>query len=157
MQVQPYLFFDGRCEEAFEFYRSALGAESLMLLRFKDAPAGGPDEGCPGSPPSPDKILHMAFRIGETTILASDGRCEGKPAFQGFSLALQPSDISEADRILTALAEGGQVQVPLSETFFAPRFGIVADKFGISWMVVVQPREAAHFSSGERQSETAGV
>lgn len=132
--VQSYLFFDGRCEEAIDFYRSALGAELTMLMRFKDSPDS---QACPS--PAPDKVMHASFRIGETTVLASDGRCEGKSNFEGFSLALTASTEAEADRIFAALSEGGEVQMPLAKTFFSPRFGMVADRFGVSWMILVAP------------------
>jgi PhnB protein len=137
MQVQPYLFFDGHCEEAVEFYRSALGAEVTMLMRYKDSPDPPP----PGmvAPGSEDKVMHTSFRIGETTVMASDGRCEGRPSFQGFSLSLTVPNETEADRLFTTLVDGGQVQMPLTKTFFSPRFGMVADRFGVSWMVVVAP------------------
>lgn len=158
MQVQAYLSFNGRCEEAIEFYRTALGAEVLMLMRFKDAPAGGPGEGCPGgTAPAGDKVMHCALRIGETIVLASDGMSQGEPSFHGFSLALSPSDAPEADRVFAALTEGGQVQIPLVETFFASRFGMLADKFGVSWMIVVKPIEAVPASTGARQSEAASA
>jgi PhnB protein len=137
MQVQPYLFFDGRCEEALEFYKSALGAEVEMLLRFKDSP----EPPAPGMvpPDSGDKVMHTSLRIGDTTVMASDGRCQGEPSFQGFALALTAADEVEADRLFAALADGGQVQMPLAKTFFSPRFGMVADRFGVSWMVVTAP------------------
>ena len=133
MQVQPYLFFDGRCEEALEFYKRALGAEVQMLMRFKDSP-----EPCEsGKTPPGEKVMHASFRIGETTLMASDGHCAGQPRFQGFSLSLTVANPTEADRVFAALSEGGQVQMPLAKTFFSPRFGMVADRFGISWMVIV--------------------
>ena len=135
MQVQPYLFFDGRCEEAVEFYQKALGAEVTMLMRFKDSP--GPLEPGMVAPDDGDKVMHMSFRIGETTILASDGRCKGQPSFQGFSLTLTVPDAAEAERLFAALAEGGQVQMPMAQTFFSPRFGMVADRFGVGWMIYV--------------------
>jgi PhnB protein len=137
MQVQPYLFFDGRCEEAVEFYRRALGAEVTMLMRFKDSP----EPYAPGMVPpgAENKVMHTSFRIGETTVLASDGRCVGQPSFQGFSLSLTVPDDAEAERLFAALADGGQVQMPLAKTFFSPRFGMVADRFGVSWMVYVAP------------------
>jgi PhnB protein len=134
MQVQPYLFFDGRCEEALEFYRRALGAEVQMLMRFKDNP-----ESQANPPDSGDKVMHTSFRIGETTVMASDGRCQGQPSFQGFSLSLTARDDAEAERLFAALADGGQVQVPLAKTFFSSRFGMVADRFGVPWMIVVAP------------------
>ena len=134
MRVQPYLFFDGRCEEAVEFYRRALGAEVTMLMRFKESPD-------PASVPAggEDKVMHMSFRIGETTVMASDGHCLGRPTFQGFSLSLTVSNDAEAERIYAALADGGRVQMPLAKTFFSSRFGMVADRFGVSWMVYVAP------------------
>lgn len=153
MQVQPYLFFDGRCDEAIEFYRTALGAEVLMLMRFKDAPESAPSEGCAGPMPAGDKVMHSALRIGETTVMASDGRCQGQPKFEGFSLSLAPRDEAEADRLFAALADGGQVQMPLTTTFFASRFGMVADKFGVSWMIVVAPMTAVPSATETRERE----
>jgi PhnB protein len=137
MLVQPYLFFDGRCEEAIDFYRKTLGAETTMLMRMKDSPEPAQPGMC--APGSDNKIMHASLRIGDTTVMASDGRCQGKPSFQGFSLSLSARDETEADRLFHALSDGGQVQMPLSKTFFSPRFGIVADRFGVSWMVVVMP------------------
>ncbi|HEY6280286.1 MAG TPA: VOC family protein [Burkholderiales bacterium] len=137
MQVQPYLFFDGRCEEAVEFYRKALGAEVVMLMRFKDSPE--PPQPGMVPPGSENKVMHASFRIGDTTVMASDGRCLGRPSFQGFSLSLTASNETEADRLFAALSEDGQVQMPLTKTFFSPRFGMVADRFGVSWMIVVTP------------------
>ena len=135
MQVQPYLFFDGRCEEALEFYRKALGAEVTMLMRVKECPDPLPPDMYP--PGSENKVMHASFRIGEATLMASDGRCLGKPVFQGFSLSLDARDEAEADRLFAALSDGGQVQMPLAKTFFSPRFGMVADRFGVGWMVIV--------------------
>jgi PhnB protein len=134
MQVQPYLMFDGRCEEASEYYRRALGAEVEMLMRFKDCPD---PEGCP--PGEGEKVMHMALRIGDSTVMASDGRCSGQPRFQGFSLTLDASNEDEAQRLFAALSDGGEVQMPLDKTFFSPCFGMVADRFGVSWMVIVEP------------------
>jgi len=138
MLVQPYLFFDGRCEEAIEFYRSKLGAEVTMLMRFKEAPEPHP----PGMIPrgSENKVMHSAFRIGDTTVMASDGDCKGKPSFQGFSLSLSVANEAAAERLFAVLADGGQIQMPLAKTFFSPRFGMVADRFGVGWMVVVMPQ-----------------
>ena len=132
MQVQPYLFFDGRCEEAVELYRKVVGAEVTMLMRFKD----GPDQGMVPVGAG-NKVMHMSLRIGDTTMLASDGRCLGKPAFQGFALSFTVPNADEADRVFGALADGGQVQMPLAKTFFSSRFGMVADRFGVGWMVYV--------------------
>lgn len=133
MQVQPYLFFDGRCEEAVEFYKSVLGAEVEMMMRFKDNPEPPPDP----TPGNADKVMHTSFRIGDTTVMASDGRCQGRPSFQGFSLSLTAPDEAEAERLFASLGDGGQVQMPLTKTFFSPCFGMVADRFGVSWMIVV--------------------
>lgn len=136
MQVQPYLFFDGRCDEALAFYRSALGAEETMLMRFKDCP--DPNDRARMTPESADKVMHASFRIGETEVLASDGRCMGQPDFKGFALTLNAATDAEADRLFAALSDGGQVQMPLASTFFASRFGMVVDRFGVSWMVIVR-------------------
>jgi PhnB protein len=137
MLVQPYLFLDGRCEEAVEFYRRAIGAEVEMLMRFRD----GPEPAQPGMVPpgSENKVMHAALRIGDTMVLGSDGRCLGQPNFQGFALSLTAANDTEADRLFAALAEGGQVQMALTKTFFSSRFGMVADRFGVSWMVYVAP------------------
>jgi PhnB protein len=136
MQVQPYLFFDGNCEEALEFYRSALGAEVIMLMRYKESPDPPPPDMLP--PGSENKVMHAEFRVGVTTVMASDGRCQGQPSFQGFSLALALADETEAARLFAALAAGGQVQMALEKTFFSSLFGMVADRFGVSWMVLVE-------------------
>ena len=134
MLVQPYLFFDGRCEEAIEFYRKVLGAEVDMLMRFKDSPE--PPQPGMVPPGSENKVMHANFRIGDTAVMASDGRCTGQPNFQGFSLSLTVADDAEAERKFALLADGGQVQMPLTKTFFSSRFGMVADRFGVSWMVL---------------------
>jgi PhnB protein len=135
MQIQPYLFFDGRCEEALDFYKKALGAEVVMLMRYKESPEP-PPPGCV-QPNSENKVMHCAYRVGGSTVLASDGNCKGKPDFQGFSLSLTVADEAEADRVFNALAAGGQIRMPLDKTFFSPRFGMVADRFGVGWMVYV--------------------
>ncbi len=134
MQVQPYLFFDGCCEAAVEFYRRALGAEMTMMMRFKDSP-----DQTTVPPGAGEKVMHASLRIGDTTVLASDGRCVGRPTFQGFSLSLTAPNEAEAERLFASLADGGQEQMPLAKTFFSPRFGMVADRFGVSWMIYVAP------------------
>src|SRR5918997_6836699 len=121
MQVQPYLFFEGRCEEAVAFYRAALGAEVTALMRFGESPDPPPPGMVP--PGSEDKVMHAELRIGDATVMASDGRCSGQPRFGGVSLSLSVPDEETADRLFAALAEGGQVQMPLGRTFFSPRFG----------------------------------
>lgn len=134
MIVQPYLFFDGRCEEAIDFYRSKLGAKVDMMMRFTDSPEPHPPGMVP--PGAEKKIMHASFRIGETEVMASDGRCLGKPDFQGFALSISAQTVAEAERLFAALSEGGQVQMPMSKTFFAAAFGMVGDRFGVSWMVI---------------------
>jgi PhnB protein len=135
MQVQSYLFFDGRCEEALGFYGRTLGAKVEMLMRFKESPEPHPPGALP--PGAEDKVMHASFRIGDTTLMASDGHAQGKPVFQGFALTLEVADDAEAERVFAALAEGGQVQAPLTKTFFSSRFGMVSDRFGVPWMVIV--------------------
>ena len=134
MQIEPYLFFEGRCEEAVEFYRKALGAGLVALLRFRDSPDPGMIP-----PGMEDKVMHACLRIGDTAVMASDGRCEGKPAFQGFSLSLNLADEAQAQRLFHALTEGGQATMPLAETVVAKRCGRVTDRFGVGWMIVVSP------------------
>ena len=141
MIVQPYLFFDGRCEEAVTFYQEKLGAQVLMSMRFKDSPepaSCGPD----GTKPDPDKIMHTSFKLGESLIMASDGNCEGKTKFDGFSLSISVKEKAEAERIFAVLSDGGQVCAPLVETFFSPAFGMLVDRFGVSWMVLVESQQS---------------
>jgi PhnB protein len=135
MQIQPYLYFDGRCDEALEFYRSALGAEVKMLMRFKDSPDPQPAGMVP--PGGENKVMHCTFRIGDTLLNASDGRCTGKMKFDGFALSLTTREESEAERLFAALSENGKVLMPMTKTFFSPGFGMVADRFGVSWLVHV--------------------
>ena len=135
MQVQPYLFFDGRCEEAIEFYRRTLGAEVGMMMRYKDSPEPCPEGMIP--PGSESKVMHAAMQIGGTTVMASDGSCTGKPSFQGFALSVDAATDAEAKQKFDALGQGGQVQMPLGKTFFASSFGMITDKFGVTWMVIV--------------------
>jgi PhnB protein len=131
--IQPYLFFGGRCEEAIEFYGRAVGAEVVMMARFNEAP-----EPQPGLPDCfENKVMHATLRIGETMLMASDGRCEGPQNFEGFSLSITVPDEAEADRLFAALSEGGLVTMPLEKTFWAPKFGMLQDKFGVGWMVSV--------------------
>ena len=135
MHVEPYLFFNGRCEEAIEFYKRALRAEVVMMMRNKEAPDKPPPGMLP--PGSDEKVMHATLRIGNNNIMLSDGRCDGKPVFNGFSLSLDAANEADAKRLFAALAEGGTVQMPLAKTFWSPSFGMVADRFGVSWMVSV--------------------
>lgn len=144
MPVTPYLFFNGRCEEAIDFYKKAIGAEVEMMMRFKDAPPppeGANAEECGPMPPgSEDKIMHACMRINGAPVMASDGCCSGEPVkFGGISLSIDAKNEAEADSMFNALAEGGKIEMPLMETFFAKRFGTVADRFGVGWMIIVQP------------------
>jgi len=136
-QVQPYLFFEGRCEEAIEFYKGALGAKVEMMMRFRENPEPQPGMCAPGSE---DKIMHAAFHVGDSLVMASDGMAGGKPEFKGFSLSVNAKDAAHADKLFNALANGGKVTLPMARTFFSPRFGMVTDKFGVGWMVIVPPQ-----------------
>jgi PhnB protein len=136
MGVEPYLFFDGRCEEAVEFYKRALGAEATMLMRYKDSPDPHPPGMVP--PGYENKVMHATLRIGDSVVMAADD-CQGHSTFQGFGLALAPKTEAEAERLFAALADGGQVRLPLTKTFFSPRFGMVADRFGVLWMINTTP------------------
>jgi PhnB protein len=136
--IQPYLFFGGRCEEALEFYRSVLGAQIEMVMRFRESPEPPPADML--KPGYEDKVMHSSFRIGETTLMASDG-CGEETSFSGFSLSLSVASEAEADRAFAALADGGHVQMPLGPTFWSPRFGMLTDRFGVGWMINVVPAE----------------
>lgn len=137
--VQPYLTFSGRCEEALAFYREAVGAQVEMVMLFKDSP-----EPCPPGmlPPGfENKVMHSSFRVGDSVVMATDG-CHEEGKFHGFSLALSVGTEAEANRAFNALADGGKVQMPLAKTFWSPRFGMVQDRFGVAWMVMVEPQPA---------------
>jgi PhnB protein len=120
MRVEPYVYFQGRCEEALEFYRGAIDADATVLARFDD------------------KVAHAVLQVGDTVVLASDGQGSGQAEFSGFSLSLTVSEDAEAERLFDALSDGGSVQVPMAPTPFASRLGLVADKFGVPWMVLSQ-------------------
>ena len=132
MKVQPYLFFDGQCDEALEFYKRAVGAKVEMLSRFKDSP----DRSIPIRPGTEQKVMHATIRVGDSTILASDGDCKGQVRPQGFAWAINVPTVAEAERVFANLREGGQEQMPLTKTFFSERFGMLADRFGVSWMIL---------------------
>jgi PhnB protein len=134
MHVEAYLNFDGRAEEAIEFYKSAVGAKLEMMMRFKEAPA---DQQAMITPESKDKVMHAAMKIGDTTVMASDGYCTGKASFSGVTLSISADSTAEADKVFKALSDGGgKVTMPMTETFFANRFGMCSDKFGVGWMVI---------------------
>ncbi|QBC32563.1 VOC family protein [Pandoraea sp. XY-2] len=138
MQVHSYLFFEGRCEEAIAFYEKVLGAKRGMLMRYSESP-----EPCPSGmlpPGSENKIMHGEFTIGDSMVMASDGMVSGKPKFDGFSLSVDFAEVATAEKAFHALADGGEVNMPLGETFFAKTFGMVKDRFGMNWMVIV-PKE----------------
>jgi PhnB protein len=139
--IHPYLFFEGRCEEAIEFYKKALGAEVQFMMRYKESP----EPPAPGCMPagSENKIMHGQIRIGQAVVMMSDGRCSGKPAFDGFSLSLSYATEADVDRYFNALADGGKIIMPLAKTFFSPRFGMVADRFGVGWMLI-RPGDMPH-------------
>jgi PhnB protein len=138
--IQPYLMFNGHCEEAIEFYRKALGAEVEFSMRFKESPEPPPPGMVP--PGSENKIMHCSFRIGSTTLMASDGCATGQPKFEGFSLSISVPNEAEADQAFAALADGGKIGMPLGKTFWSPRFGMVEDRFGVSWMVSVATQKS---------------
>jgi PhnB protein len=137
MQVEAYLFFNGDCEKAVEFYKRALGAEVEMLMRYKESPEPAPPGMVP--PGSEDKVMHTSFRVGKTRVMASDD-CSPQAAkkFQGFSLSISTPDAAAATKMFNALADGGQVQMPLGKTFWAPLFGMLTDRFGVGWMINVE-------------------
>ena len=137
MTVNPYLSFEGRCEEAIEFYKRAVGAEVQMLMRFKEMPAGACAEG-KSTPGTENKIMHASLQIGDSIVNASDGRCTGNTSFGGISLSLAAANDAQAQKVFTALSNGGQVTMPLGKTFFSSSFGMLTDRFGVSWMVIVQ-------------------
>ncbi len=134
--VRPYLNFEGRCEEALEFYRAHLGAEIVEMMRMKDSPEPCPDGSMP--PETGNKVMHALFKIGESTLMASDCRCSGEAKFHGISLAYNPPDEAIAGRAFAALADGGEVCMPLGKTFWSPCFGVVNDRFGVTWMMNVE-------------------
>ncbi|MBE7522679.1 MAG: VOC family protein [Burkholderiales bacterium] len=136
MQVQSYLMFDGRCEEALAFYGRALGATVTFLMRNRESPDPHPPGMLP--PGSEDRIMHAEFKVGDTVVMASDGYCAGKPQFAGFALAVSVPDDAIAKQRFDALADGGRVGMPLGPTFFATSFGMVQDRFGVDWMVLAR-------------------
>jgi PhnB protein len=135
MRVEPYLFFNGRCDEAIEFYKRTLNAQVVMVMRFKDSP----EPPKPGTipPGHENKVMHAGFKIGETLVMASDGHSAAAPNFQGFALSINVSTEVEADKVFAALAKGGSVMMPLAKTFFSPKFGMLTDKVGVNWWIIV--------------------
>jgi PhnB protein len=137
MKVQAYLSFEGRAEEALNFYKKTLGAKEGMIMRFKDAPAEAQADMKPGTG---EKIMHMSFTIGDTELMGSDGYCTGASKFEGVSLTYNAKDAADAEQVFKALGDGGQVRMPIGKTFFSPAFGMLADRFGLGWMVIVPHR-----------------
>jgi PhnB protein len=135
VKVEPYLSFEGRCEEAIEFYKTAAGAKVDMLMRFKDSPEPHPSDQI--TPGVENKVMHASLRIGDSTVMVSDGRCTGQPSFAGISLTITASSDAEAQRLFAALGAGGKVCMPLAKTFFSSSFGMVNDRFGVPWMIIV--------------------
>lgn len=135
MQIHPYLFFDGTCEDAIEFYRGALRAEVVMMMRYKESPDPVPPEMV--QPGWEDKVMHATLKIGDAILMASDGGCSDGVKHGGYSLSISVPDAATADRVFAALSQGGTIQMPLDQTFWSPRFGMLVDRFGVGWMVNV--------------------
>jgi PhnB protein len=133
MKIEPYLFFNGRCEEAIDFYKQALDARVAMLMRISESPQAHPAGLLP--PDSGNKIMHAALQIGDTSVMMSDGMCSGQLNFKGITLSLGVGDAAQAQRFFSALSQGGTVNMPLDKTFYASQFGMVTDRFGVPWMV----------------------
>ncbi|QFZ83444.1 VOC family protein [Variovorax paradoxus] len=146
MKVQSYLSFEGRCDEAIAFYKKALGAEVVQLMRYSEAPAGDPEgnaeAGCAGGMPSPDKVMHSVLRVGQTELMLSDGSCSGDAEFKGIMLSLSAGNDADVRKWFDALADGGQVIQPLTPTFFTTSFGMLSDRFGVGWLLVADPAVA---------------
>lgn len=137
--ITPYLDFAGRCDEALEFYRQALGAEVEMVMRFRESPDPPPPGMLP--PGFEDKVMHASFRVKGILLMASDG-CGGPATFTGVSLALSLPSETEAHQAFNGLADGGTVQMPLGATFWSPCFGMLTDRFGLGWMIMVPPSDS---------------
>ena len=136
MAVTPYLFFDGRCEEAIDFYKKTIGAEVGMMMRYKESPE--PPQPGMVPPGSDNKIMHACITVSGAPVMCSDGRCQGNPKFDGFAVSINPKDKAEAERMFKGLSDGGQPFMPLGETFFAKSFGMVKDRFGVHWMLIIE-------------------
>jgi PhnB protein len=141
LSLNPYLFFTGRCEEAMEFYRKTVGAEQLMIARYKDVPPEAMANQ-PGPCMDGEKVMHVRLRIGSSTLLMADGPASGK--YDGFALSLTVGNPAEAEKVFAGLSVGGKIVMPLSKTFFSPAFGMLTDQFGVQWMIYVEPPGAAH-------------
>ena len=133
-QVIPYLMFGGRCQEALDFYKTALSAQVDMVMLFNQSPEPAPEGMLPEG--FGEKIMHSSFRVGDAVIFAGDGNKEGAVT-NGFSLTLLLSTEAEVTKAFEGLSEGGQVQMPVGKTFWSPWFGMVTDKFGVDWMLSV--------------------
>ncbi|MBV8799874.1 MAG: VOC family protein [Alphaproteobacteria bacterium] len=130
MEINPYLNFNGNCGEAFQFYAKVLGGKDLRIMTFADAPPG-----MPVTRETKNQVMHARFRVGDTMIMGSDGPGGRYNKPQGYAVNIGVDTPEEADRIFAALAEGGNVGMPIAETFWAKRFGVVTDRFGTHWMV----------------------
>ena len=135
MKVEPYLFFNGRCDEAIAFYQEAVGAELTFLMRMNESPDPIPADALPAG--FENKVMHATLRIGDSLVMVSDGNCNTPSGFQGFRLSLAVEDAVAAERAFAALLPGGNVTMPLGKTFWSPAFGMLEDRFGVGWMVIV--------------------
>jgi len=133
MPIQAYVNYNGRCDEAIAFYKQALGAEVEMVMRFRESPDPCPEGMLPAD--WNDKVMHSSMRIGDSVLMASDGMSSTPPKYDGITLSLQAKTTDEADRLFNALAQGGEVVMPIGPTFWSPKFGMVKDRFGVPWMI----------------------
>ena len=134
--ITPYLFFNGRCDEAIEFYKAALDAEIEYIMRFDESPEPLPDGTLP--PNFDKKIMHATITVRGVKLMVSDG-CAEELEFLGFRLAISEPTEEQARATFRALAESGTVDIPIGPTFWSPCYGMVTDKFGMPWMVSVEP------------------
>ncbi len=130
MELSPYLMFDGRCEAAFRFYEQCLGAKVIMMMTYDEAPAGADI-----APNTSKKVMHARLAVGDRVLMGSDAPADRFRPMQGFSITLSIAEPAEAERVFDALAKNGKINMPMAETFWAKRFGMVVDQFGTPWMV----------------------
>ncbi len=130
MRLNPYLNFDGKCAEAFAFYARCLGGQNLAIQTFRESPMAehvGPED--------QDRVVHARMNVGDTVLMGSDSPSNRSSEAKGFAVSLSVDSAEEAERVFHALAEGGEIHMPIGETFWAVRFGMLLDQFGIPWMV----------------------